>query len=117
MAKIDYSNFAFPKKGKVKDKKVLKNVKREYCFLCGQTGTDISAHHIIPRSFRRLDIEENLVPLCEFSKDGPGCHKLMDSPDWMFYTAQILKKLPKSRIDILREESKEWSFWEFWDKQ
>lgn len=78
----------------------------------------ISRHHIIPRSYRRFDHVLNLFPLCEFGMDGKvGCHKLFDTADWKYHTARIMKKLPNTTVDFLRENSREWSFWLYWDDE
>lgn len=114
---MDYSDFAFPKKAKIKDKKAFEKINCKECLLCGQKSKDISRHHVIPRSYRRLDHVMNLVPLCEYGLDGkPGCHKLVESERFDEITCDIMANFMPDRIAWLREESKDWSFWLYYDK-
>ena len=113
---MDYSEFAFPKKRKVKNKKAFKDIDCKQCIMCGQKSQHISRHHIIPRSYRRIDDVKNLAPLCEFGSGGSeGCHKLMDSPEWKEYTYELLTLFYPDRIEWLRKQSEDWSFWLYFD--
>lgn len=100
----------------IKNKEIFSEIARDKCFLCGRTNCKISLHHIVPRSHIRLDIKENLVPLCEFDPNGyNGCHQLMKSPEWKFYTKKILDLSDEDRISTLRGLSPTWGFWLYWD--
>lgn len=46
----------------VRDEALLREMRGWPCLICGKRAT--TAHHIIPRSYQRLDVPENLVPLC-----------------------------------------------------
>lgn len=59
---IDYSNFAFPKNARIKDKKILKD-KKWQCELCGKNGPT-EKHHIKSRGAGGDDVKENLIEVC-----------------------------------------------------
>ncbi len=54
----------FPKKVKIRDKKVLKRYGLEYpnCQLCGKQAQDV--HHIVYKSAGGNDEAKNLISLC-----------------------------------------------------
>ncbi len=58
---------AFPKPLVLVDTTLLKKYEGAPCRLCGKRDTH--AHHLVPRSFQRLDIQQNLIPLCTVCHD------------------------------------------------
>lgn len=60
---IDYSNFAFPKNVRVKNKKLI-NDKKHNCEYCGKKNCYTNTHHIKSKGASGDDIEDNLIELC-----------------------------------------------------
>lgn len=47
------------------------------CRICKRVDLPLTRHHLIPRSLRGSDVDENIVPLCG---DGVrGCHGLIEA--------------------------------------
>lgn len=65
---IDYSNFAFPKNPRIKDKKLINN-KKHNCEYCGKKNCYTNTHHIKSKGSGGDDIEDNLIELCS------NCHR------------------------------------------
>lgn len=59
---IDYTNFAYPKNARIKNKKILKE-KQGRCEVCGKIG-QTEKHHIKTKGSGGDDIEENLIEVC-----------------------------------------------------
>ena len=64
---IDYSNFAFPKNVRVKNKKLI-NDKKHNCEYCGKKNCYTNTHHIKSKGSGGDDTEDNLIELCS------NCH-------------------------------------------
>lgn len=65
---IDYSNFAFPKNPRIKDKKLINN-KKHNCEYCGKKNCYTNTHHIKSKGSGGDDTEDNLIELCS------NCHR------------------------------------------
>ena len=65
---MDYSNFAFPKNPRIKDKKLINN-KKHNCEYCGKKNCYTNTHHIKSKGSGGDDIEDNLIELCS------NCHR------------------------------------------
>ena len=65
---IDYSNFAFPKNVRIKNKKLI-NKKKHNCEYCGKKNCYTNTHHIKSKGSGGDDIEDNLIELCS------NCHR------------------------------------------
>lgn len=60
---IDYSNFAFPKNIRVKNKKLISK-KKHNCEYCGKKNCWTNKHHIRSKGAGGDDVEDNLIELC-----------------------------------------------------
>ena len=60
---IDYSNFAFPKNVRVKDKKLINN-KSHRCEFCNKKNCYTNTHHVKSKGAGGDDTENNLIELC-----------------------------------------------------
>ena len=65
---IDYSNFAFPKNVRVKNKKIISK-KKHNCEYCGKKNCYTNTHHIKSKGSGGDDVEDNLIELCS------NCHR------------------------------------------
>jgi 5-methylcytosine-specific restriction endonuclease McrA len=107
VVKIDYSTFAFPKGGLVKEKKKRATVSQETydkvfkickgkCAICGTT-TDIHYHHILYRSERKdlIDEPSNGIMLCEDFAN--KCHRKVHANKklWQPKLLKLRKQLEK----------------------
>ena len=104
----------FPKAAPIIDPEAIERA-RKYgltCLLCSGSAWWVSAplmaHHIVPRSFRRLDIEDNIAMLC------PNCHRLVHERVEARYS--LIYLLGRARIGRLIELSPEWGGWKEWKK-
>ena len=64
---IDYSNFAFPKNIRIRNKKLI-NDKKHNCEYCGKKNCYTNTHHIKSKGSGGDDTEDNLIELCS------NCH-------------------------------------------
>ena len=99
-----WKNNGLSKAVRIIDAKALRDAAKPYCEACGSSMGPISAHHIIHRSFQRLDIASNLVALCipcheKAHKDKAFAHELLMGKD----VADLSK---------LRTLAPTWSGWE-----
>ena len=60
---IDYSNFAFPKNSRIKNKKLI-NAKKHNCEYCGKKNCWTNMHHVRSKGAGGDDVEDNLIELC-----------------------------------------------------
>ena len=79
---IDYSNFAFPKNVRVKNKKLI-NDKKHNCEYCGKKNCYTNTHHIRSKGAGGDDIEDNLIELCS------NCHR--KSHDGLISKQELLR--------------------------
>ena len=79
---IDYSNFAFPKNARVKNKKLIEN-KKHKCEFCGKEKCYTNTHHIKSKGSGGNDVEDNLIELCG------NCHRLVH--DGIIKKQELLK--------------------------
>ena len=79
---IDYSNFAFPKNARVKNKKLIDN-KKHKCEFCGKENCYTNTHHIKSKGSGGNDTEDNLIELCS------TCHRLVH--DGIIKKQELLK--------------------------
>lgn len=79
---IDYSNFAFPKNARVKNKKLIDN-KKHNCEFCGKKNCYTNKHHIKTKGSGGDDTEDNLIELCG------SCHRLVH--DGIIKKEELLK--------------------------
>lgn len=79
---IDYSNFAFPKNPRIKDKKLINN-KKHNCEYCGKKNCYTNTHHIKSKGSGGDDTEDNLIELCS------NCHR--EVHDGLISKQELLK--------------------------
>lgn len=75
---------------------------RDDCYFCGDHGTVLQEHHIVPKRHGGSDEPENLVKVC------PTCHqKLEFLYNKEFYKRLGIKELDKSGIDESSDDFKQ----------
>ena len=79
---IDYSNFAFPKNVRVKNKKIISK-KKHNCEYCGKKNCYTNTHHIKSKGSGGDDTENNLIELCS------NCHRKVH--DGLISKQELLK--------------------------
>ena len=85
---IDYSNFAFPKNPRIKDKKLINN-KKHNCEYCGKKNCYTNTHHIKSKGSGGDDIEDNLIELCS------NCHRR--AHDGLISKQELLKVVKRRK--------------------
>ena len=86
---IDYSNFAFPKNARVKNKKLI-NKKKHKCEYCSKKNCYTNTHHIKSKGAGGDDVEDNLIELCS------NCHRAVH--DGLISKQELLRIVKRRKI-------------------
>lgn len=86
-----------PKPNRVKNLKIIQEVRKDYCERCGSPAYG-EPHHIRPRSLGGSDIRENLIQLCQ------NCHLL--AQEYKIPVVELLKIVARREGKTVEEVSR-----------
>lgn len=89
-SRADYTGLEQPKAHEIRDEALLEKLRSQHtCDVCGKWFDRLQPHHVVKRSFLRMDLFWNLLSVC------PKCHVLCGEkfiPDEVQHAIAIAKR-------------------------